>query len=146
VIVAGDGPSAVAAKAARSTTPIIFNTGGDPIQIGLVTSLSHPEADLTGVNLVAGPLPAKQFGLLDELVPAAKTVALLINPNNANAERDAATVREAAGAIGVQIVVLKAAAESDFEQPSPRSVRRGPVHLLSTATSSSRTGATRLSR
>jgi putative ABC transport system substrate-binding protein len=114
VIVAGDGPSAMAAKEASSTTPIVFNTGGDPVQIGLVTDLSRPGANLTGVNLVAGPLPAKQFGLLHELVPAAKTIALLINPKNANAEHDAAIVREAAGAVGVQIVVLSATAESDF--------------------------------
>jgi ABC-type uncharacterized transport system substrate-binding protein len=64
VIVAGDGPSAVAAKAGTSTIPIVFNSGIDPVQIGLVTSLSRPGGNLTGVNLVAGPLPAKQFGLL----------------------------------------------------------------------------------
>jgi ABC-type uncharacterized transport system substrate-binding protein len=66
-------------------------------------------------NLIAGPLPAKQLGILYELVPAAKTIAVLINPNNANAERDAATVQDAAGAIGVQILVMRAAVESDFE-------------------------------
>ena len=65
--------------------------------------------------MVAGPLPAKQLGLLHELVPAAKTISMLINPNNANAEHDAATVQEAARAIGVQILVTRAVAESDFE-------------------------------
>jgi putative tryptophan/tyrosine transport system substrate-binding protein len=110
VIVAGDGPSALAAKAA---TMIIH--GIDPIQSGLVTSLARPGGNLTGFNLIAGPLPAKQLGLLHELVPAAKTIAVLINPNNANAERDAATVQEAARAIGVQILVTRAAVESDFE-------------------------------
>jgi putative ABC transport system substrate-binding protein len=115
VIVAGDGPSALAAKAATTTIPIVFNTGIDPIQSGLVTSLARPGGNLTGFNLIAGPLPAKQLGLLHELVPAAKTIAVLINPNNANAERDAATVQEAARAIGVQILVTRATVESDFE-------------------------------
>jgi putative tryptophan/tyrosine transport system substrate-binding protein len=115
VIVAGDGPSALAAKAATMIIPIVFSTGIDPIQSGLVTSLARPGGNLTGFNLIAGPLPAKQLGLLHELVPAAKTIAVLINPNNANAERDAATVQEAARAIGVQILVTGAAVESDFE-------------------------------
>jgi putative tryptophan/tyrosine transport system substrate-binding protein len=115
VLVAGDGPSALAAKAATTAIPIVFNTGIDPIQVGLVPSLSHPGGNLTGFNLIAGPLPAKQLGILHELVPAAKTIAVLINPNNANAERDAATVQDAARTIGVQILVARAVAENDFE-------------------------------
>jgi putative ABC transport system substrate-binding protein len=115
VLVAGDGPSALAAKAATTTIPIVFNTGIEPVQAGLVTSLSRPGGNLTGVNLIAGPLPAKQLGLLYELVPAAKVLAVLINPNNANAERDAATVEDAARAVGLHIVVTRAAVESDFE-------------------------------
>src|SRR5262249_43253829 len=100
LVVAGDGPSALAAKAATTTIPIVFNTGIEPVQVGLVTSLSRPGGNLTGVNMIAGPLPAKQLGLLHDLVPAAGTIAVLINPNNANAERDAATVQEAARAVG----------------------------------------------
>jgi putative tryptophan/tyrosine transport system substrate-binding protein len=115
VLVAGDGPSSLAAKAATATIPIVFNTGIDPIHAGLVASMSRPGGNLTGFNLIAGPLPAKQLGILHELVPAAKTIAVLINPNNANAERDAATVQEAARAIGVQILVTRATVESDFE-------------------------------
>jgi putative ABC transport system substrate-binding protein len=114
VLVAGDGPSALAAKAATTTIPIVFNTGIDPVQVGLVTSLNRPGGNLTGVNMIAGPLPAKQLGLLHDLVPAA-TIAVLINPNNANAERDAATVQDAARAVGVQIVVTRAVVEADFE-------------------------------
>ena len=115
VVFAGDGPSALAAKAVTTTIPIVFNSGIDPIQAGLVTSLSRPGGNLTGVNMVPGPLQAKQLGLLQELVPAAKTIALLINPNNANAEHDAATVQEAGRAISVQILVTRAVAENDFE-------------------------------
>jgi putative ABC transport system substrate-binding protein len=115
VIAALDGPSALAAKAATTTIPIVFNTGIDPVTVGLVVSLRRPGGNLTGVNMVAGPLPAKQFGLLHEVIPAARTIALLINPNNANAERDAAIVQEAARAVGRQILVMKAVTEADFE-------------------------------
>jgi putative tryptophan/tyrosine transport system substrate-binding protein len=115
VLVAGDGPCALAAKAATTTIPIVFNTGIEPVQAGLITSLNRPGGNLTGVNMIVGPLPAKQLGLLHELVPAARTIAVLINPNNANAERDAATVQEAARAIGLHIVVARAVVESDLE-------------------------------
>src|SRR5262245_46981014 len=115
VLVAGDGPSALAAKAATTTVPIVFNTGIDPVQVGLVTSLNRPGGNLTGVNMIAGPLPAKQLGLLHDLVPAAATIAVLINPNNANAEHDAATVQDAARAVGVQVLVTRAVVETDFE-------------------------------
>src|SRR5262249_19765308 len=64
VLVAGDGPSALAAKAATTTIPIVFSTGTDPVQVGLVTSLGRPGGNLTGFNLIAGPLQAKQLGLL----------------------------------------------------------------------------------
>jgi putative tryptophan/tyrosine transport system substrate-binding protein len=65
--------------------------------------------------MIAGPLPAKQLGLLHDLVPAVGIIGVLINPNNANAERDAATVQDAARAVGVQIVVTRAVVETDFE-------------------------------
>jgi ABC-type uncharacterized transport system substrate-binding protein len=115
VLVAADAPSALAAKAATSTIPIIFNSGGDPLQIGLVNNLSRPSGNLTGVNMIAGPLPGKQLSLLHELLPAAKTIAHLVNPANANAESDKATVQEAARTIGMRILVVRAIIESDFE-------------------------------
>jgi putative ABC transport system substrate-binding protein len=115
VIAALDGPAALAAKAATTTIPIVFNTGIDPIAAGLMGSLERPGGNLTGVNMIAGPLPAKQFGLLHEVIPAARIIALLINPTNANAERDAAIVQEAARAVGRQILVTRAITETDFE-------------------------------
>jgi putative tryptophan/tyrosine transport system substrate-binding protein len=115
VIFAGDAPSALAAQAATKTIPIIFNSGGDVVQIGLVASLSRPTANLTGVNLIAGPLSSKQFEILHELVPNAKIVALLINPQNANAERDIASVQEAASVLGLRALVLRASTKADFE-------------------------------
>jgi putative ABC transport system substrate-binding protein len=115
VIAALDGPAALAAKAATPTIPIVFNTGIDPVAAGLVGSLERPGGNLTGVNMIAGPLPAKQFGLLHEVIPAARIIALLINPTNANAERDAAIVQEAARAVGRQILITRATTETDFE-------------------------------
>jgi putative ABC transport system substrate-binding protein len=114
VIFAGDLPSALAAKAATTTIPIVFNSGGDVVQIGLITSLSRPSANVTGVNLIAGPLSSKQFELLHELVPNAKTIGLLTNPQNANAGGDAATVQEAARVLGARAIVLRASSKDDF--------------------------------
>jgi putative ABC transport system substrate-binding protein len=130
VIAALDGPAALAAKAATTTIPIVFNTGIDPVTVGLVVSLKRPGGNLTGVNMIAGPLPAKQFGLLHEVLPAARIIALLINPNNANAERDAAIVQEAARVVGRQILVTRAVTKTDFETVFATLVREGAGALL----------------
>ena len=130
VIVAGDAPAALSAKAATLTIPIVFISGGDVIQIGLVTSLTRPGVNLTGVNLFAGPLQSKQLELLHELVPTAKTVGLLINPNNANAAGDTATVQWAARALGLQTIVMRAVAETDFETVFASLVRERAEALL----------------
>jgi putative tryptophan/tyrosine transport system substrate-binding protein len=130
VIAALDGPAALAAKAATTTIPIVFNTGIDPVAAGLVGSLERPGGNLTGVNMIAGPLPAKQFGLLHEVIPANRIIALLINPSNANAERDAAIVQEAARAVGRQVLVTRAVTENDFETAFARLVRDGAGALL----------------
>jgi putative ABC transport system substrate-binding protein len=115
VIAALDGPAALAAKAATTTIPVVFNTGIEAVAAGLAGSLERPSGNLTGVNLIAGPLPAKQFGLLHEVIPAGRIIALLINPVNANAERDAAIVQEAAQAVGRQVLVTRAITQTDFE-------------------------------
>ena len=115
VIFAGDAPSALASKAATTTIPIVFNSGGDVVQIGLVGNLRRPDGNMTGVNLIAGPLPEKQFEILHEVVPKAKTIALLINPENANALSDSTTVQEAARSLGVRVVVLRSSTKASFE-------------------------------
>ncbi len=115
VIFAWDAPSALASKAATATIPIVFNSGGDVVQIGLVGNLRRPDGNITGVNLIAGPLPAKQFEILHEVAPKAKTIALLINPENANALRDSTTVQEAARSLGVRVVVLRSSTKTSFE-------------------------------
>src|SRR5213082_1085518 len=87
LIMASSPPSALAAKSATSTIPIVFRSGADPVGDGLVASLARPGGNLTGVSFVADELTAKRLQLLSELVPGAGVIALLMNPNNATAER-----------------------------------------------------------
>jgi putative ABC transport system substrate-binding protein len=110
------GASAIAAvKSATSTIPVVFFGGGDPVATGLVASMARPGGNLTGVSIMAPELNPKRLDLLSELVPQAGVIALLVNPNNASAERTIQDMREAARARGVALAVLKAGAEGDFE-------------------------------
>jgi ABC-type uncharacterized transport system substrate-binding protein len=115
VIATGGGPStALAAKDATSTIPIVFVTGTDPVELGLVASLARPGGNLTGVSLLFVELAPKRLELLSELVPKAEVVALLVNPNNPNAEQTIREMHEAARAKGVQLHTLKAATEDEI--------------------------------
>jgi ABC-type uncharacterized transport system substrate-binding protein len=116
VIVAGGGNvAAFAAKAATATLPIVFTVGGDPVKLGLVTSLNRPGGNLTGVSLLLGLLGAKRLELLREFVPPAAVIGVLINPTNPSAETYATDAREAAGAVGSQIHILNASTEGEIE-------------------------------
>jgi putative ABC transport system substrate-binding protein len=114
VMVAG-GAAVLAAKGATSTIPIVFFGGGDPVADGLIASLARPGGNLTGMTLMAFELMPKRLELLSELVPQARVIALLVNPNSPTAERIIGDMQEAARAKGVQLHVLKAAAEGDLE-------------------------------
>ena len=115
LIMAGSPPSALAAKSATSTIPIVFRSGADPVGDGLVASLARPGGNLTGVSFVADELTAKRLELLSELVPRAGVIALLVNPNNATAERVIRDVQEAARTKRLQLHVLKASSESEID-------------------------------
>jgi len=114
VIAAFGIPSALAAKSATSTIPIVFNVG-DAIERGLVASLARPGGNLTGVSIMTGELMPKRLELLAELVPQAGVIALLLNPNNANTERSIRDMEEAARAKGVQPIILKAGTENEID-------------------------------
>ena len=116
VIVSGGGaPVVFAVKAATTTIPIVFTVGGDPVGLGLVASLNRPGANIAGVYHFATGLEAKRLGLLHEMVPKAATIAVLVNPNYSDAENQLREVQEAAARLGVQLVVVRANAESDFD-------------------------------
>ena len=114
VIVAVALPTALATKATTSTIPIVFASGGDPVQVGLVDSLNRPGANVTGVSLFNVALEGKRLGLLLELVPSASTIAVLENPNNPRADFDTAEA-QTANAVGKQILIAKAANERDLD-------------------------------
>ena len=107
-------PSALAAKSATSTIPIVFSVG-DPVDLGLVASLARPGGNLTGVSTMAPELSPKRLELLTELVPQVGVIALLVNPNNSNTERTIGDMQEAARAKGVKLHILKAGTESEID-------------------------------
>ncbi|MEA3068446.1 MAG: hypothetical protein QOK41_1853 [Sphingomonadales bacterium] len=105
----------LAAMQARSAIPVVFNIGGDPVQFGLAQSLSRPDRNATGVTVLAIELEGKRLGLMHELASPADTIAVLINPNNPNAETQLKSVQEAARALGRQIVVMNAGSAPELE-------------------------------
>jgi len=107
--------SAQAAKTVTSTVPIVFVSGPDPVQLGLVASLSRPGGNLTGVTLFTSTVEAKRLQLLRELLPAVTTFAFVVNPSNSRADTDIQEMESAARALGQQIIVAKARTELDFE-------------------------------
>src|SRR6516165_5708396 len=111
VIAALTTPSAIAAKAATATIPIVFTTIADPVQIGLVASLNRPGGNLTGVTFLNVEIVPKMLELLHEVVPTATTMAALINPANPNANTWSASLEVAARTLGLELNVLKASTE-----------------------------------
>src|SRR4029453_7466027 len=115
-IAAIDGlPSILAGEAATAPLPIFFFRGGAPVQLGLVAGLRRPDGNLTGVTALNVEIGAKRLELLHELVPTAGVIGLLVNPTNALTEANTKTVQAAAHALGLQLHVLNASTESDFD-------------------------------
>ena len=115
LVTTGSEPSALAAKAATSTIPIVFVVGGDPVNSGLVQSLNRPESNVTGISASSSALVPKRLELLHELLPQDRVFAVLVNPKSPSAEMDIEETRKAAHAIGIELVVLNAATENDLE-------------------------------
>ena len=115
VIVTGAPPAAKAAKAATTTIPIVFVTGGDPVKDGLVASFNRPGGNATGISMLTPELGAKRLELLHELVPKATAIGVLVNPNNPIAETQLRDLQETARAIGQQVSVLNASSDRDLD-------------------------------
>ena len=115
ILATGAGGGANAAKAATSTIPIVFTTGRDPVDMGLVASLSHPGGNLTGVNFFATELGEKRLELLHALVPKAKVIALVVNPSGIHLESRVRKLQETARALGLQLRLLNAANEQQID-------------------------------
>jgi putative tryptophan/tyrosine transport system substrate-binding protein len=120
----------LAAKAATKVIPIVFSTGGDPIQLGLVASLSRPGGNLTGATNLNTELLPKRLELLHELVPAATSMALLVNPNSPGATSAISSAQTAARSLGLQLDVARAGAQADFAPAFETAARSGAGGLV----------------
>jgi putative tryptophan/tyrosine transport system substrate-binding protein len=131
IAVPGGTASALAAKAATSTVPVVFVVNEDPVRLSLVASLARPGGNATGINILTGELVAKRLELLRELVPGAARVAVLVNPANAtSAETTLRDVEPAARAIGLQIQVHRASTGREIDAVFANFVRERPDALL----------------
>ena len=123
VIAAPGLAAALAAKAATTTIPIVFQFASDPVQLGLVASLSRPGGNITGVTSLNVEVRPKQLELLHELVPKAGIIGMLVNPNNPDAEIQSRDAQAAAGRLALQLDILRARTEGDFDAAFASSVQ-----------------------
>jgi putative tryptophan/tyrosine transport system substrate-binding protein len=126
----GGNSSNLAAKASTDTIPVVFVSGSDPVKLGLVTSLSRPGGNITGISFFVADVVAKQLGLLRELVPGATTVALLLNPKSPEAQRQQPQAREAARALGLELRIHDASTSSEIDQAFATMVKDGDGALI----------------
>ena len=130
VLFVASNAGALAAKQATTTIPIIFSVGEDPIASGLVPSLSRPGGNLTGVYQLTNGLEAKRLGLLHEMAPKATIIGLLVNPTYSGAEDQLHEVQEAVASLGVQLVIVRANVESDFDVAFSTLIQQRATALL----------------
>ncbi|MFZ1948646.1 MAG: ABC transporter substrate-binding protein, partial [Pseudolabrys sp.] len=125
VIAAGGSPaSALAAKSATTTIPIVFMNAADPVAIGLVASFNRPGGNVTGSTLLSGELVAKRLGILRDLLPSVKKIAMLVNPTRPGVDAQKIQVQEAAQPLGLSLHILEASSERDFDAVFQEVVRQ----------------------
>jgi putative ABC transport system substrate-binding protein len=131
VIAAGGSPaSALAAKSATTTIPIVFMNAADPVAIGLVASFNRPGGNITGVTLLSAELVAKRLGILRDLLPSVKKIAMLVNPTRPGVDIQKAQVQEAAQALRLSLHILDATSERDFDAVFQAVVRQEDDALI----------------
>jgi putative tryptophan/tyrosine transport system substrate-binding protein len=130
MLVATDRPSAVAAKAATATIPIVFTSGLDPVQLGLVASLNRPGGNATGVSLFTTELGPKRLGLLRELLARPGTIAFVVNPNNAATPLQIQEMQAAAQAVGQPLLVVNAGTEEEVDRAFATMADRNVAGIL----------------
>ena len=133
IIAIGGTTSAMAAKSATATVPVVFEIGGDPITLGLVASLNQPGGNVTGVANWLGTLAAKQFEILHETVPKSALIGVLVNQANRDADNVASSVQAAAESVGQKISIVRASKESELETALAELVRQGAGALMISA-------------
>jgi putative tryptophan/tyrosine transport system substrate-binding protein len=114
IVAMGGEPSALAAKAATKSIPIVFNSGGDPVEAGLVASLNRPGGNATGVSMLFVELGPKQLGILNELIPKLAVIAVLVNPTFVSAEKEAKDALGAGRALGKEVHIVTASSEGEI--------------------------------
>ena len=115
LVAMGGASSALAAKRATSTTPIIFSVGSDPVKMGLVASINRPGGNATGVSIVTGDLGPKRLGILRELIPNAESIVVLLNPSSPEYDTQLKELRAAADTLQQRLLLVNASSESDLE-------------------------------
>ena len=130
VVAACSTPAALAVKATGTTIPVVFETAGDPIRLGLVKSLNHPGDNVTGVTQLSSELISKRLGLLHELIPAAKLVGLLVDQADPRAEAQIADMNEAARGLDLKIHIVKASDEDEIDKAFANLAQAGARGLL----------------
>ena len=129
----GGVPSVRAAKTATSAIPIVFTMGGDPVAFGLVASLNHPGGNVTGITLISGEIVSKRIALLHDLLPGAKTLAVLMNATTPASAAEVAVAERVAHTLGWRVKVLKVGNERDFEAAfQPLARERADALLVTT--------------
>jgi putative ABC transport system substrate-binding protein len=146
IVASGGAVSALAAKAATSTIPIVFIMGDDPVRFGVVASLSRPRSNVTGVTLFISELMAKRLELLIQAMPGTRAIAMLVNPNNPNAESEAKEIEAAAHTSGRALRLLNASTESEIEAAVESLSNSGSARSWSVRIRSSTAGAINSSR
>jgi putative ABC transport system substrate-binding protein len=128
--IAGNSVAMLAAKAATATIPVVFASGGDPVQQGLVASLNRPGGNVTGIVFLSGTLGTKRLELLRQIAPKATAIGMLANPNTTETETERTDVQAAAQAIGMQLIVADVSSDRDIEPALAALVQRGVGALL----------------